>query len=243
MKLRSPMLQTPESSYFKDTIKLLHPKMLFIIMCLITIGTFTASEVDLKRYLLELLGVFFAVGLCAYRLNEIRDRNVSKLIPLRHHAFIAIAGLILGIYVGSYLAHIYGRVPLILMIITAILMILYNLSHNKIIHNFIVYGLLWGYIPVVYSHVLQTLNYPTGTAILFGLFGSFVAIQSLWMWGLRTCSKYEICRNIGRTECHSPILSCDDRLIIPGEVSWHMGSLINIQIMVIFMLTLGVVIL
>lgn len=254
MKLRTPREKVPRESYLREAIKLCHPKMLFIICCVLTIGhVLTPYDFSVERYVAGIVGVVFAV-LSAYRINEIKDRTSTKTTSMLHHRIVAIIFMLGACIVAIYLSIRYAWWIMVLAVIGAVLMVIYNACSNLIIHNRAVYGITWGGLSLMFSYMLQSLSYVlTITVFIFSAWATIIAVFTLWLWGATTCGRAElctkwICRDCGkgkadRIKCHSPVLSCYDRLTMPREVNDHSKLLINMNCAIIFILTISLVVL
>jgi hypothetical protein len=92
----------------------------------------------------------------------------------------------------------------------------------------------------------QALNLvPTIPTLFFSAWAGVVAVYTLWLWGPTTCGRMAVCRRaggkpIGRL-CHSPVLRCKDRVVMPKEVNKHQSTLINLNVISVALLTAAVV--
>jgi len=245
MKFRTPRLEVKEESYLRETIKLCHPKMLFIIVCLTSIGhLLSPNPLNIERYLLGTAGVILGV-LAAYRINEIADKTSSKNITTYEHRLIGGLFMAGAVFIGSYLAGTYAMWIYYLAMIAVVMLIIYNLLSTPWIHNRIFYSIIWGFVPLVFSGMLQSLNpIPTPSMVIFGIWACFISVSTLWHWGPTTCGRLETCSKAkGKPNnhlCHSPTLRCKDRVIMPREINNHMKVLIGLNDIQIFIITMAV---
>lgn len=255
VELRKPRTEIPPSSYGRDMLKLFHPLMFAPILMLVTIGTFLSNEVSLQVYLIELVGVFFAV-LCAYHLDEAKEKVTAPYVPQIHNAIIAVVAFIIAMSIGVWL---FLTVSFILIIPTVIAfwgIFFYNMD---IIKHRLIYALSWGGTPIFGSYMVQTGELPTLTVIIFTVFGMLLATKLFWNWSLRCCGRYALCnKNCGlitfpvppgyvpngeNKYCHSPnTMKCLDRLQVPREVNSTMKILQKLDLLILFALTIGIVI-
>ncbi len=245
MKFRTPRLEVKEESYLRETIKLCHPKMLFIIVCLTSIGhLLSPNPLNVERYLLGVAGVILGV-LAAYRYNELADSTTASVIPRSHHKWAAPILLILAGSIAVFLSSKYGNWILLLAFVAIAFLVLYNLLEIPAIHNRAVYAFVWGYVPLVFSGMLQSLDpVPTPTMFIFGIWACFIAVSTLWHWGPTTCGRLQTCSKArgkpNNHRCHSPTLKCKDRVIMPREINNHMKVLIGLNDIQIFIITMAV---
>jgi len=246
MKLRQPRTKVEKRGYLADTIALCHPKMFFVIFCVLTIGHFMApGRVDLGRWALTTFGVLIAV-LSAYRLNELHDRTTATSIPRSHHKALAGLFIAIAVTIAIILALFYVWWILILALIGTGLIVLYNLDVHPLLHNKPVYALTWGTLPLVFSEMAQSGNLiPTIPTLLMGIWAGLLAVYTLWLWGPMTCGRMSVCSRAKgkpiKRLCHSPVLRCRDRVVMPREVHEHMKALIDLNIFSVMLITLTIV--
>ena len=245
MMLRKPRTDVPKHTYWQETVLLCHPKMLLIIACLTTIGHFLSpAPFSIERYILGLAGVIFGV-LGAYRLNEMKDRTTAPGISPGHNLTVGTIFILMAMLIGFYLAYAYGMWIVPLALSAAYIMIWYNVDENPWVHNKATYGYIWGFVPLVYSEVVQSLQFPTGPTLIFGAWAMIMASLTLYLWGPTTCGRLGSCSKAkGRPikhKCHSPILQCRDRVVMPKVVNDHMKVLIGLNDAQIIVLTMAVV--
>jgi len=244
MKFRTPRLDIPRSTYLQDTLKLFHPKMLIIIMCLTSIGHFLSpNPFNMERYILGILGVLFGV-LAAYRFNEEADLTTAPSIPGTHHRATALILLIMAVSIGVYLSDKYAGWIILLAAVAVIILVVYNGLPRHPIHNKGVYAFIWGFVPLVFSEMLQSLTWPTATTLFFGSWAMVVAVSTLYLWGPVTCGRAGSCTKAkGKPNnhlCHSPFISCKGRVTIPKEIDKHMKHSINLNLISIILITMAV---
>jgi hypothetical protein len=224
LKFRTPRVEVKEESYLRETIKLCHPKMLFIIVCLASIGhLLTPNPFSVERYLLGIVGTMLCC-LSAYRINEVADSTTSKNITEWEHKLIAGLFLAGAVFIGTYLALTYAIWIYFLAGITVVMLITYNMLHHPLIHNRVFYSILWGGIPIVFNALIQALNpIPTPTVILFGAWACVISVLVLWSWGPTTCGRMQTCSKAQGSPhnrlCHSPTLRCKE-----GDQQQHEGA-------------------
>ncbi len=239
MKLREPRTKIPPSSYGHDMLKLMHPMMFAPILMLVVIGTFLAPQLDLISFILELIGVICAV-ICAYHLDEGKEKVTAPSVPQLHNAIIAIASFIIAISIGVWL---FLTVSLILIMPTTIAFLGIFLYNGDIIKSRLLYALSWGGTPIFGSYMLQTGTWPDLTVIIFTIFGMLWAIKLFWMWSMRTCGRASICPKRWNLHiCHSPrTIYCKDRQEMPKEINSTVKILQKLDLLILFALMIGVI--
>ena len=142
---------------WRDWWNVLHVPYTAWHLAYVVIGAALAPHVGLGRLLATLLAFFFAVGIAAHCLDELRGRPLRTQIPgpvLIAVSSLALSGaMVLGI-VGL------GRVgwPLIpFLVIGPLLVTGYNLeAFGGIIHTDAGFAAAWGAFPVLTAYVAQT---------------------------------------------------------------------------------------
>jgi uncharacterized protein with PQ loop repeat len=193
MSFRTPRTDVPKRTYWQETVLLCHPKMLLIIACLTTIGHFLSpAPINYERYILGLAGVCAGVLGC-YRYNEATDRTTAPGISRAHNFKVGTVFILIAILIGFYLWSTYGIWIMTLVFSAVALMTLYNMSSHPWIHNRAIYGYIWGFVPLCYSEILQSLTWPTATTLLFGSWAMIIAVSTLYLWGPTTCGRLGSC--------------------------------------------------
>jgi len=244
MKLREPRTTVRSRGYLADTIALCHPQMLFIIACILTIGHLLSIEpFNIVRYGLATGGVILGV-LGAYRINELHDQTTATSIPRGHHKALAGVFIAMAIICAIILTIWYTWWIMVLAIIGVSLIVLYNMDVHPLIHNPVVYALTWGSLPLVFSEMTQSLILiPRPEVVIFGGWAGFIAVYTLWLWGPTTCGRMAVCSRAKgkpiKRKCHSPVLRCKDRLVMPKEIHNHQKVLIDLNMASIFLIMLA----
>jgi len=227
-------------SYTSEAWKLTHPKMALIVACILSIGHFLSPDpLNLERYVVGVFGVIIAL-LGAYRLNEAADFKRGS--PRTYHIAIGCTLLALGAAMGVYLSIRYAWWIAVLLAIGVAGMVSYNVLRTPIIHNRIFYAALWGLLPFYGSFSLQTLNpVPPVGIVAWGLFFAVVAVEVLWTWGPIGCRHQAECKRATPDKvCHSPVMTCKDRMDIPASVRKHTQMMVTMKAVVIVLLMIAV---
>lgn len=246
MELREIRTNVPNRTYWQDFFTLIHWKMWLTVFSLMSIGHFLApGPFEWQLYVFGNLGVLIAL-LGAYRVNELHDSTSSTAIPRAHHKACAVLFIAGGLSIGVVVAWMYAWWVVVLLAIGGVGMVVYNLDLHPVLHNKVYYGLIWGGLPLMFSEMLQSLNpVPTVSGVVGCMWGSVLAVLVLWTWGAMTCGRYAVCgrcagdggeRRPSPRKCHSPVLTCTDRLTMPGEVAMHSRVLVNLTVLSIFVL-------
>jgi len=224
-----------------ESWKLTHPKMALIVACILSIGHFLSPDpLNLERYGLGVLGVIVAlVGV--YRFNEVSDFKRGST-PWRYHVTIGCILIVLGVTMGVYLSIKYAWWVVVLLAIGAGGMVAYNVLRSPIIHNRVFYAFIWGGFPFYGSYALQTLNpVPTPGIVAWAVFFSVVAVEVLWTWGPVGCRHQAECKRATPDKvCHSPVMTCKDRMDIPASVRKHTQLMVTMKAVVIVLLMIAV---
>lgn len=239
----------PQRTVWQDLLARSHPMMLLPVLCLALIGTFLAPQINYLKLGLLIYGLICGVGLAAYRINTVKDGG--SVLSDEYNLIIAaggLAGYILFVIASTAL---WGFPVLIMGVLGLFAIAGYNGLKNKYIHNSITYGLCWGLFPVVLAYCFQTLSWPSVPVIIFGIGAAIYARLATWLWGPTTCGIWLLCYNSGRckpgvyagTTCHSNTIKCQDRLVMPKEVSEHMKLMIKLNDGVLIFFTLGIILL
>lgn len=236
MNLRTPRLTVPNRTYAGEFVAFLHPLMFAPILAFMLWGTVLAPEPDLVKALLEFVGVGAGVLLGAYKINALADGGYA-VIPDAHMQGYAVMGV--GIYLACGLIAwwLYGPLVLALLLAGGFGIVIYNATHNRLIHNSATYGLVWGAFPVVLTYMYQVEAWPTLPIVALGLAAGVFGRMYTWNHGLRTCGIYSVCRRDCKGQalggpgdpevvdyggpCHSNAVTCGQRLQMPAEVNAH----------------------
>jgi hypothetical protein len=220
-------------SYARESLLLLHPPRLAMVLALTTIGTFLAPRVDPLRYGAELALLVLGVGLAAYRLDELKDRTTAPGIPSWHHKVLAAVGLAGALALGLWMCWAYSAWLLLPLGGAVVGIVGYNVVDA--LHRPSVYAFTWGAMPIMASYSLQTLAPPTLAVLGAAAVGGALAVEHVWTWGLRRCGRGAVCQKPqnalrgGHGPCHSPSIGCATRLTMPDEVNAHAKALLRLQ--------------
>jgi hypothetical protein len=141
----------------RDLIALLHPPYTAWHLSYVLIGAGLAPRVDLVRLLATLVAFFFAVGISAHELDELRGRPLRSEIPSGVLWTAAVAGLVAAVALGVAGMTVVG-IGLLPFIAAGVLFVFaYNLELlGGRLHGDFWFGLSWGAFPVLTAYFAQT---------------------------------------------------------------------------------------
>ena len=142
----------------RDVWAVLHPPYTAWHLSYVLIGAGLAPSLNLTRLVATVLAFFFAVGIAAHALDELRGRPLQTEIPARVLWVAAIAGLAAAVGLG--VAGIFVAVgPGLLPFIAAgiLFVFAYNLELlGGRLHGDFWFALSWGAFPVLTAYFAQT---------------------------------------------------------------------------------------
>ena len=141
----------------RDVMALLHPPYTAWHLSYVLIGAGLAPRVDLVRLLATLLAFFFAVGISAHALDELRGRPLRTEIPSAVLWTAAVAGLVAAVALGAAGMTVVG-IGLLPFIAAGVLFVFaYNLELlGGRLHGDFWFALSWGAFPVLTAYFAQT---------------------------------------------------------------------------------------
>src|SRR5437868_12048953 len=148
---------TRSRGWRRDVWSVLHPPYTAWHLSYVLIGASLAPALSLKRLAATLLAFFFAVGVSAHALDELRGRPLQTTIPSRLLWTAAVAGLGLAVAVGVAGVVTVG-VGLVPFIAAGVLFVFaYNLELlGGRLHGDFWCTLSWGAFPVLTPYFAQT---------------------------------------------------------------------------------------
>ena len=153
----------------RDVIALLHPPYTAWHLSYVLIGAGLAPRVDLVRLLATLVAFFFAVGISAHALDELRGRPLRTEIPSGVLWTAAIAGLGAAVALGAAGMTVVG-IGLLPFVAAGVLFVFaYNLELlGGRMHGDVWFALSWGAFPVLTAYFAQTGRLSLGAAAAAG---------------------------------------------------------------------------
>src|SRR5437868_10606145 len=148
---------TQARGWRRDVWALLHPPYTLWHLSYVLIGAGLATVLDLKRLVATLLAFFFAVGISAHALDELRGRPLQTTIPSGLLWSASVAGLGLAVTLGVAGVVVVG-VGLVPFIAAGVLFVFaYNLELlGGRLHGDFWCTLSWGAFPVLTPYFAQT---------------------------------------------------------------------------------------
>jgi hypothetical protein len=148
---------TRSGGWRRDVLALLHPPYTAWHLSYVLIGAGLAPRVDLVRLLATVLAFFFAVGISAHALDELRGRPLRTEIPASVLWTAAVAGLVAAVALGVAGLTVVG-IGLLPFIAAGVLFVFaYNLELlGGRLHGDFWFALSWGAFPVLTANFAQT---------------------------------------------------------------------------------------
>lgn len=147
----------PTSGWRRDLWAVLHPPYTAWHLSYTVLGATIAPAVNLTRLIATLLAFFFAVGVAAHALDELKGRPLATTLPRA----VLLAGAVLGLGVALTLGTVgvtqigLGLLPF--MAIGVIFVLGYNLElFRGRLRGTFWFSLAWGAFPVLTSYFAQT---------------------------------------------------------------------------------------
>jgi hypothetical protein len=147
----------------RDVIALLHPPYTAWHLSYVLIGAGLAPRIDLVRLAATLLAFFFAVGVSAHALDELRGRPLRTEIPSSVLWTAAIAGLVAAVALGAAGMTVVGIGMLPFIAAGVLFVFAYNLELlGGRLHGDFWFALSWGAFPVLTAYFAQTARLSLG---------------------------------------------------------------------------------
>jgi hypothetical protein len=141
----------------RDVIALLHPPYTAWHLSYVLIGAGLAPRIDLVRLAATLLAFFFAVGVSAHALDELRGRPLRTEISSSVLWTAAISGLVAAVALGVAGMTVVGIGMLPFIAAGVLFVFAYNLELlGGRLHGDFWFALSWGAFPVLTAYFAQT---------------------------------------------------------------------------------------
>jgi hypothetical protein len=160
---------TQTRGWRRDVWALLHPPYTLWHLSYVLIGAGFAPVLDLKRLVATLVAFFFAVGVSAHALDELRGRPLQTTIPSPLLWMASVAGLAFAVALGVAGVVVVG-VGLVPFIAAGVLFVFaYNLELlGGRLHGDFWFALSWGAFPVLTAYFAQTGRLSAGAVLAAG---------------------------------------------------------------------------
>jgi hypothetical protein len=151
-----PAYYAARSGGWRDWWTLLHPPYTAWHLSYSVIGAALAPRVQTSRLVATVLAFFFAVGLAAHALDELRGRPLRTRIPAWALVLVVVVGLIGALVLGSVGVYRVGWVLIPFMVAGPVLVIGYNAElFGGAMHTDFGFAAAWGAFPVLTGYVAQ----------------------------------------------------------------------------------------
>jgi hypothetical protein len=153
----------------RDVVALLHPPYTAWHLSYVLIGASLAPHVDLVRLAATVVAFFFAVGISAHALDELRGRPLRTELPSTVLWMAAVAGLVAAVALGVAGMTVIG-IGLLPFIAAGVLFVFaYNLELlGGRLHGDFWFALSWGAFPVLTAYFAQTATLSLGAVAAAG---------------------------------------------------------------------------
>jgi hypothetical protein len=153
----------------RDVIALLHPPYTAWHLSYVLIGAGLAPHVDGVRLLATIVAFFFAVGISAHALDELRGRPLRTEIPSSVLWAAAVAGLVAAVGLGVTGMTVVGNGLLPFIAAGVLFVFAYNLELlGGRLHGDFWFALSWGAFPVLTAYFAQTGTLKVGAVAAAG---------------------------------------------------------------------------
>ncbi len=152
-----PAYYAAGSGRWKDWWTLLHPPYTAWHLSYVVIGASLAPKVSVSRLVATVLAFFFAVGLSAHALDELKGRPLRTSIPTGALVGVTVAGLAAAVFLGVAGVAKIGWVLVPFIVVGPFLVVAYNAElFGGFVHTDAGFALAWGAFPVLTAYVAQT---------------------------------------------------------------------------------------
>jgi hypothetical protein len=151
-----PAYYAKRSGGWRDWWTLLHPPYTAWHLSYVVIGASLAPRVNATKLIATLIAFFFAVGLAAHALDELKGRPLRTSIPSPVLAVIAVIGLVVAVGLGVVGVVKVGWELVPFIVLGPLLVVAYNAEmFGGLIHTDIGFAVAWGAFPVLTAYVAQ----------------------------------------------------------------------------------------
>jgi hypothetical protein len=141
----------------RDWWTLLHPPYTAWHLSYVVIGASLAPKVNATKLVATVVAFFFAVGVSAHALDELKGRPLRTTIPTGALVAVTIAGLAVSVSIGAIGVVKVGWVLIPFIVIGPLLVVAYNAElFGGFVHTDVGFAVAWGAFPVLTGYVAQT---------------------------------------------------------------------------------------
>jgi hypothetical protein len=153
---RRPAFYAARVGGWRDWCTLLHPPYTAWHLAYVAIGAALAPHLDAPRLAATLLAFFFAVGVSAHALDELRGRPLRTGLSDRALRIATAVGLAAAVAIGIVGVHEVGAVLIPFLLIGPLLVVAYNAElFGGYIHTDLGFAASWGAFPLLTGYVAQ----------------------------------------------------------------------------------------
>jgi hypothetical protein len=136
---------------------LLHPPYTAWHLAYVVIGASLAPKVSTSKLIATVLAFFFAVGLSAHALDELKGRPLRTSIPTGALVGVTVAGLAAAVALGVVGVAKVGWVLVPFIVAGPLLVVAYNAEmFGGFVHTDAGFAIAWGAFPLLTAYVAQT---------------------------------------------------------------------------------------
>jgi hypothetical protein len=151
-----PAYYATKGGRWRDWWTLLHPPYTAWELSYVVIGASIAPKVSTQKLVATLLAFFFAVGLAAHALDELKGRPLKTSIPSSVLVSVSAVGLALAVALGVAGVLRVGWVLVPFIVVGPMLVVAYNAElFGGFVHTDAGFAAAWGAFPVLTAYVAQ----------------------------------------------------------------------------------------
>ena len=155
--LRPAYYAAKRGGRWRDWWTLLHPPYTAWHLAYVVLGACLAPKVQTGRLVATLLAFFFAVGLAAHALDELKGRPLKTQIPSSVLVAVSAVGLVVAVALGVAGVERVGWTLVPFIVIGPFLVVAYNAElFGGFVHTDAGFAAAWGAFPVLTAYVAQT---------------------------------------------------------------------------------------
>jgi hypothetical protein len=165
----NPAFYATRPGGWRDWWNVLHVPYTAWHLSYVVIGASLAPRVDLTRLIATLLAFFFAVGIAAHALDELRGRPLRTQIPSPVLVAVSTAALAGAVAFGIAGLSRVGWPLIPFLVVGPVLVVAYNLElFGGMVHTDAGFAAAWGAFPVLTAYVAQTGRLSLGAVLAAG---------------------------------------------------------------------------
>ncbi|MFZ0667984.1 MAG: hypothetical protein WAM97_19720 [Acidimicrobiales bacterium] len=151
-----PAYYATKGGGWRDWWTLLHPPYTAWELSYVVIGASIAPKVSTQKLVATLLAFFFAVGLAAHALDELKGRPLRTSIPTPVLVAVSAVGLAAAVALGVAGVAKVGWTLVPFIVVGPMLVVAYNAElFGGFVHTDVGFAAAWGAFPVLTAYVAQ----------------------------------------------------------------------------------------